>query len=368
MKRIFKKSWLVAAMACGVTAMTGQTVQANGCLPNLFGASSSSCDAACCDENSVTGCEDPFGCCDSLVSCDGATVGASCLPKLDSFASKLGCGLIKKSDHAFDDFISPMIDFVHFEDPRNLTELRPIFVHQNLPATLGPGNVPANGSIQLYALQFRIALTERLSLIAVKDGYIVDNSEGALDTLLNSGWADVTAGLKYNLVRNVETGTLLSGGFTYEIPLGSEGALQAQGDGQFHFFVTGGQRLLGGNAHYMTSFGWQLPVDQSVQSTSVQWHNHLDVRVFDKFYLFTENSWWHWVDDAETGNAFGISGIDLLNLSDTAVEGNDVVTHNVGMKLKPNRNCELGFAYEFPLTDFKDIMEDRYTFEAILRY
>lgn len=307
-----------------------------------------------------------LGSCDSMFDdgCDSCCGDDSCLDTIGSSLAKW----IQPSDHCFDDFISPMIDFVHFEDPRNLTELRPIFVNHRFPATLGPGAIPAGGSAQLFALQFRLALTERLSLIGVKDGYIIDNSEGALDTLLASGWADITAGLKYNLVRNTQTGTLVSSGFTYEIPLGSDQALQSVGDGQFNFFVSGGQRLAGGNAHVLTSFGWQLPVDQSVQSTTVRWNNHFDVKVTDTVYLFTENSWTHWTDEAEVGLALGVSGQDLLNLDSTNVEGNNLVTHNVGTKYKPNGHFEAGVAYEFPLTEFKDIIEDRVTLEMIFRY
>ncbi|WP_246146240.1 hypothetical protein [Rubripirellula lacrimiformis] len=371
MKRNLKNWLVIAALACGMTTTSGQ-VQAAGWIGDLLGETC--CDDACCDTGSCcqesccdSGCCD--GGCDSLAGCNVAEAASSCLPKLNSFARKLdGMGFIQKSDHCFDDFISPMIDFVHFEDPRNLTELRPIFVHHNFPNTLGPANIPAGGSAQLIAMQFRIALTDRLSLIAVKDGYLIDNSEGQLDGLLDSGWADVTAGLKYNLIRNVKTGTLLSAGFTYEIPMGSERALQAVSDGEFHFFATGGQRLFDGQAHVLSSFGWQLPVDQSDQSTTVHWNNHFDVKLTDTVYLFTENSWWHWASDAFDGAALGVSGQDLLNLGASNVDGNNLVTHNVGMKYKPHGGLELGAAYEFPLTDFEDIIEDRWQFEAILRY
>jgi len=300
-------------------------------------------------------------------NCDAAHCDTACCDNrgLDRFNL---CGLLRPSDDCFDDFISPMIDFVFFEDPRTLTELRPIFVHHRFPNTLGPDNIPAGGDLQLYALQFRLALTERLSLIATKDGYIVDGSEGALDSLLDSGWADVVAGLKYNLIRNVETGTLLSGGFTYEIPLGSERALQSVGDGEFRFFASAGQRLLDGDAHYMTAVGYHVPVDTSIQTSSIRWLNHFDVRVTNRTYLFTELSWTHWTDDAEDGSALGVAGQDLLNLSASNVEGNDLVTQNVGLKYKPNRHIEAGAAYEFPLTQFEDIIRDRWQFEVIFRY
>jgi hypothetical protein len=272
----------------------------------------------------------------------------------------LGC--LKPSERCFDDFISPMINFVFFEDPRTLTEVRPIFLNHNVPNALG------GGSIQLYAMQFRLALTERLSLIAVKDGYIVDKTGGTLDTLLDDGWAAVTAGLKYNLIRDVCRGTLASVGATYELPIGSRSALQDVGDGEFHLFATGGQRLLDGNAHVLSSVGLRLPVDNNVQTTSVHWSNHLDVRVTDRIYLLTEVAWWHWTDDADSGIPLGVAGQDLFNLSANDVDGNDLVTQNVGLKFKPNRSVEAGIAYEFPLTGFKDVIDDRFQVDMIFRY
>ena len=328
------------------------------------------CDAGCGDTNFCDGgfCDSAFyngGGCDSIGACGACGKSASlcgCLTGMNLL------GFIKPSDHCFDDFISPMIDFVFFEDPRTLTELRPIFVQHRFPNQLGPANIPAGGDAQLFALQFRLALTERLSLIAVKDGYIVDGSEGALDDLLGSGWADVAAGLKYNLIRNVETGTLASVGFTYEIPLGSQASLQSVGDGQFNFFGSAGQRFFGGNAHYMTAFAWDVPVDSSIQTESIRWMNHFDVKTTKRTYAFTEFSWTHWTDNAENGIPLGVAGQDLLNLSASNVEGNDLVTQNVGMKYKPSSHIEAGVAYEFPLTAFQDIIRDRWQFEMIFRY
>jgi len=316
----------------------------------------SSSDTGCCDDG-IAG--DQF-CCDS--GCD-TCCDSGCLDRLSS-RFNLG-GLIKPSDRGFDDFISPMINFVYFEDPRTLTEVRPIFVSQSVPGTIGSG-VAAGGSVQLYAMQFRIALSDRLSLIAVKDGYIQDNTNGTLDTILDSGWADVTAGLKYNLIRDACRGTLVSAGFTYEIPLGSRQTLQSIGDGEFNFFVTAGQRLFDGNAHLLSSVGYRLPVDNDVQVSAIHWSNHFDVRLSDRIYLFTEAAWWNWTGDASVGLPLGVQ--DLFSMPSTNVVGNNLVTQNVGLKFKPRRNVEAGIAYEFPLTGFRDIIQDRIQAELILRF
>ncbi|MCC9602491.1 hypothetical protein LOC67_18220 [Stieleria sp. JC731] len=329
-----------------------------------LGLLSGGCDSSeCCD---ATGCDSgcgPLAACDAWGGCDSGC-DAACLPSL---GDGLLTQFIKPTDHCFDDFVSPMINFVHFEDPRTLTEIRPIFVNHWVPSTIG-NNIPAGGSIQLLAMQFRVALTERLSLIGVKDGYIFDNTDGALDTLLDDGWASVTAGLKYNLLRDAQSGTLLSVGGTYEIPIGSQDALQDIGDGEFHLFATGGQRLLDGNAHWMSAFGWRTPADGNVQCESVHWSNHFDVKVTDTVYLLTELAWWHWTDSADNGAALGVAGQDLFNLSVSDVTGNDLVTQSVGLKCKPKCSTEYGIAYEFPLTEFKDVIEGRLQIEAIYRY
>ena len=307
-------------------------------------------DDSCCDVSCDIGCDDDCG-----SACDDG-----------GFASML-TGLIKPGDPCFDDFISPMINFVYFEDPRNLTELRPIFVSHWVPNTIGNG-IPAGGSVQLYAAQFRLALTDKLSLIAVKDGFIVDNTGGTLDTLLDDGWADVTAGLKYNLVRDPQSGSLLSLGATYELPIGSTRSLQDIGDGEFHFFATSGQRLAGGNAHWLSALGLRVPLDNEVQNTAFHWSNHFDLRLTNTLFVFSELAWWHWLEDAANGAALGVAGQDLFNLSANDVVGNDLVTQNIGLKLKPNRGVEAGLAYEYPLTNFQDVIRGRLQAEMILRY
>ena len=326
-----------------------------------------SCDSNCCDSSDYA-----TGRCDSL-ACDGCCNAecdsfSNCCKQWDSLIGNLDCcGLIKHGDPCFNDFISPMVNFVFFEDPRTVSELRPVFVSHKVPTTIGNG-VPAGGSIQLLAMQFRIALSERLSLIATKDGYIFDNTDNALDDLLDSGWADVSVGLKYNLLRDTCRGKLASVGATYEIPLGSDSALQSVGDGEFHFFLTAGQRILNGNGHLLSAVGYRLPADDKVQTAAIHWSNHIDLMLTDSLYLFTEVAWWHWTDDAANGAALGVAGQDLFNLSVSDVAGNNLVTQNVGVRYKPRTNVETGLAYEFPLTGFKDVIENRVMVDLILRY
>jgi hypothetical protein len=58
----------------------------------------------------------------------------------------------------------------------------------------------------------------------------------------------------------------------------------------------------------------------------------------------------------------------LINLGSTAVAGNDIVTGAFGAKYKPNGCVELGVAWEFPLTERRDVLDNRVTADIILRY
>lgn len=313
------------------------------------------CDLNNCDDGSCDSCgcgsggllSGLFGGCDA--GCDSACDAMGCDTGL------LGYGIVKRSDHCFDDFISPMTNPVFFEDPRNLTEARFIFIHHNLPDAL------LGNSVNVYAMQFRLALTERLSLIATKDGFIDTQSP-----ILDSGYADLAAGLKYNLYRDTNNGRLLSTGFTYEIPMGSNRSLQGNGSGEWNFFVTGGTRL-GQKAHWISATGIRVPNDDNAENQVAYWSNHWDRQIGDRpIYAFTEVNWYHYMS---SGTAFGpVEGGDLFNLGSAGVTGNDLVTQAVGAKLKPRRNTELGIAYEFPLTERKGLLEDRLTVDLIFRY
>ncbi|MFN8708839.1 MAG: hypothetical protein ACK50J_19330, partial [Planctomyces sp.] len=263
---------------------------------------------------------------------------------------------LKKSDHCFDDFISPMTNPVFFEDPRTLTEARLIYLNHNVPGALGGGNV------QLFAMQLRAALTDDLSIIATKDGYAISDTP-----LVDDGWADVSAGLKLNVYKSVETQTIASVGTTYEIPMGSNRTLQGNGDGEFHFFATGGTEILE-STHWISATGLRLPVDQNDESTLMYWSNHLDRKIGNTgFYFLGECNWYHWLAD---GGAFPlpVEGLDLFNLGSTGVDNNNIVTGALGVKYKPSGNTEIGAAWEVPLTDREDILKDRFTVDYIFRY
>jgi len=306
----------------------------NNCVGDKCG------DLSCgdgCGESCGEGCESLFG-----NSC------GSCLAGLTS--------LLHKSDHCFDDFISPMTNPVNFEDPRTLTEARLIFVNHRVPAAVG------GGTVQLYAMQLRAALNEDVSIIATKDGFFVSDNP-----IVSDGWANLAAGLKVNVFKDVAAQQIASVGTTFEIPLGSQSAYQGRGDGVFHMFATGGTQILD-HYHLISATGFRLPVDQNAESTMMYWSNHLDRKLGNSgFYLLGECNWYHWTVNGDSFPA-SVEGLDVINFGSRNVDGNSIVTGAIGVKYKPSGNTEIGVAWEAPLTDRQDILEHRLTVDWIIRY
>ncbi len=351
--------WILSAGVVIATlgkASAGQTLTENEKLlaPTVVQAScdvgtscSSVCDGAPGCDSGICGCAsgrdascDNSGC-DGLCGCDDGL---------------LGFGLIKHSDKCFNDFISPMTNPVFFEDPRTLSEVRFIFLNHNLPTSLG-GN-----SVQVYAMQVRAAITERLSIIATKDGFIYTQSP-----VFDSGFADINAGLKYNLYRDVCKGRLLSIGGTFEAPTGSNKALQGNGNGELNLFVSGGTRI-GEKAHWISASGLRQPMDTNLENSLFYFSNHLDRQIGDRpLYAFTELNVYNY---QASGTAFplAVEGGDLFNLGSPNISGNNLVTNAVGLKAKPRANMETGIAYEYNLADRQGLMRDRLTVDWIIRY
>jgi hypothetical protein len=269
-----------------------------------------------------------------------------------------GClgGWFPRSDACFSDFISPITNPVFFEDPRTLTEARFVFIHQTMDGEA------AGDDFQLYALQVRAALTDSLSVIATKSGFLTSSESGPDD-----GWVDLAAGLKLNIAKDYCKRGVVSVGAVYELPSGMARTSQGNGDGEFNVFLTGGVAK-GCNAHWITTTGFRLPVDTVEESQVWYWSNHLDHRILGNFYAVAEFNWYHWLQSGQNPNVDNFEGWDLINLGANSVGGNDMATAAVGLKYNANGQMEIGAAWETPVTDRKDVMNNRITADVILRY
>lgn len=264
-----------------------------------------------------------------------------------------------QSDHEFDNFVGPVSNPVLNKDPRSNSHARILFINNNVPS-----GHPLDGNIQVYALQTNLALTERLSIIADKDGLAHLSPRNGAST---TGILNISAGLKYTFYRDAETQTLAAAGFLYEIPIGGANVQQNQGSGAFAPFLSFGQEF-GNKWHYLQTTGYYFPV-QSAQGSSFLWNSfHVDRQLFGWLYPLAELNWfWYTAGGNRLPAAFG-EGDGLLNLGTRGQGGAHLVTAAFGAKAILTKNYTLGAVLEVPLSNRHDILNQRLTVELIARY
>ena len=273
----------------------------------------------------------------------------------------------------------PITNPVHFDLAIPQTVIHPQFMYNRLPDQIDTilGRVPVGGDYQLYAVQLEVALTERLSLNATKDGYIDFNPDNTLTP--DDGFANVGAGLKYAWL--LDPANKLASNFQvlYEAPLGNDDVWQGFGDG----IITPSVNVtkLWGPLQFVDQIGWKIPVDNS--ESSVAYNSvHLSYAVTDWLFPLVEVNWFHVIDEGDgsprylnqAGGAVpaiaNFEGGDLVNLGAINAGANDdFVTLGAGFRLRCTDNIDLGFAYEIPLTDDEaSLMKDRFTVDLTIRF
>jgi hypothetical protein len=283
-----------------------------------------------------------------------------------------GCGCpcqnFLRSDHCFDNFISPVTNPSEFEDPRSLTELRPIFIFQE---ARHHNFFFHDANISDYNLQARVALTDRFSIVMQKFGFI--HLEPGNDSTFQdvTGFSEVDIGPKFTFWRNECTGTLAAAGLTFEIPAGPRKVFQDTGDLTLRPYLSFAQnfgRTSYGSFNFMSTFGYNFGVDNKRSDNFfTSWHLDFDVANAHKIYPLIELNWRHYTQNGKANN-FDFEGGDLFNFGSEHVAGNDYLSLGPGVRYKFTEWAQLGTAVEFPLSNRKDLESFRWTFDLIFRY
>ncbi len=252
------------------------------------------------------------------------------------------------------------------------TNVHPIFIYHALPDTINTtaGDVALGGDVEVYALQFEIALNERLSIVASKDGYVDMNPDSTLGD--ESGFANLGAGLKYAFILDPASGTAVSGTLAFELPTGNTDVFQGEGDGMANLILSG--LKLVDDWQFAGGTGLHIPFSDE-QSTSLWASAHASYEVNRWFIPLVEVNWFH-VLAAGDGKSTGVSPIvefeggDFFNLgASNATENRDLVTAAVGFRSRLTDSVDAGVAYEVPLTDDENsLMEERVTVDLVWKF
>ncbi len=262
------------------------------------------------------------------------------------------------------------------------TNIHPIFMYHRLPNTVATTISPAlamGGDVEVYALQFEVALSERLSIVATKDGYVRIDPDTTPLWSDESGFANLAGGLKYAFIYDPANEFVVSGTLTVEIPTGNHDVFQGEGELSTNLIVSALKmwddfQLAGGA-------GVHLPFDGQLSTTSFM-SAHASYEVVPWFIPLVEVNWHHVLDAgngrfnyfSQAGGAVPavaqFEGMDLLNFGASNASANrDFVTAAVGFRSRIVDGVDVGVAYEMPLTDQNEgVMKDRFTVDLVWRF
>jgi hypothetical protein len=252
--------------------------------------------------------------------------------------------------------VHPISAPYYHEDSFVTSDLRAVYVYHDFPKS----SAIDGGNAQVYAAQVRLALTDRLQLVAYKDGW-VDLDSGLVS---DEGWNDLAAGLKYKFLEDWDRDLHAAVGLGYEIGLGDDEVLQK--DDELRLWASANQGFealhLGGTVNLLIPTGSE---DALGDSTRLIWHLHADLWTCPWFSPVVELNGYHTLDEGDN-TPLPFSGVDVANLGGGQSE--DVITAAFGGEVRVIDDLALRFAYETPLTKNDDLYGYRWTISAVFSF
>ncbi|HUR54355.1 MAG TPA: hypothetical protein VMZ71_09500 [Gemmataceae bacterium] len=274
-----------------------------------------------------------------------------------------------RSDHTFDNLVSPVSNPFLFEDPRSLTEIRPIFIYQRIP-----GGQPdfLGGNMSFFGTQLRVALTDRWSIVFNKIGGLWLNPDDRSPIAGDGGFAELWLGPKYTFVRNDAAGRVMAGGLTFQIPIGSKAVVQDTGTLSVVPYVSYaesfGKDWKFGGINVMATTGYALSTNK-MRSDYFYASGHVDWNLgnFDRFYPLAELNYTLYTTNGSANPNIGSEGRDLINFGGQA-KGNGMLSAAFGARAKLTEAAQMGAVFEIPIAGNRDLFRYRFTIDFILRY
>jgi hypothetical protein len=279
-----------------------------------------------------------------------------------------------QSDHCFEYFASPVTNPFYFEDPRALTELRPVFVWQKTP---NENQVFAGGNNFFYGLQGRVAFTERLSLVVNKFGFNTLDPRNPIDAFDSStGFSEIHLGPKFTFWRDQTTGTVMAAGLTFEVPVGSTKTFNDTGTlGLTPYFSIAQNfwKTSWGSMNFMNSTGYIFAVDnERTESLFSSFHLDYNVRNANMFFPLVEVNYQHYTRNGGARDfGTGFEGNNFLNLGSLGIAGRNELTVALGARFALSQHIQFGLAGEFNVLgndNGRHLDDFRLTADMILRY
>jgi hypothetical protein len=288
----------------------------------------------------------------------------------DLFANDAPCNgkCWLESDPCFNNFASPITSPFLLEDPRSLTEVRPIFIWQTTPS-----QNPAfrGGSLEFFGTQARVSLSERWSIVMNKLGFITTQPDSnALGFGNETGFGEFWIGPKWTFLRNDSTQTVAALGVTFQLPIGNKSVFQNTGNlsvAPYLSFAQNFWRTSFGSFNFMDTTGYTFADNQRSEFFYKSMHLDYDVANWNKIYPMLELHWQHYVKKGDATN-FGFEGGDLINFGSRNLSSRDILSLALGTRYKFSERAQVGVATEWQLNNSKNLQDFRLTLDFIWRW
>lgn len=257
---------------------------------------------------------------------------------------------------SLDDMISPVSSPTLNEDPRLSTEIRPMYMWTEISDEF----VTQGGNYSVVAIQARAKVTDWLSIIATKDGYVFWRPDSVLPDA--EGFANLGFGAKGVIWKSDEDAFILTGGLRYETRWGSRKVFMGHGDGLLNPFLSTAKGF--GDFHMELYSGPRIAISGN-DSTFWDTNVHFDYKLAN-FYPLIE---WNIIHTLDGGRRLPLKqeGFDLVNLGSKDAGGETVATLAFGLRYRVLDDLDIGAVAEMPISQRHDVFGWRVTTDLIWR-
>ncbi len=280
-----------------------------------------------------------------------------------------GSGAAFQSDHKFDVFASPVSNPFYFEDPRALTEFRPIFIWQHTPTA----NPVFNGGNNFFAgARGSVAFTDWLSVTVDEFGWVFMHPNNPMgDINPHNGFSEIHLGPKVTFIRNETSGTVAATGLIFEVPTGNGTVFQdtrTLGLTPYFSIAQNFGRSQYGSFNFMNTDGYSRGFGPRADFFYASAHLDYDVGNLKKIYPLVELNYTYYASNGEH-EPVNFEGRDLFHFGSTMVHGLNELTIALGLRYKVSEQIQLGVVGEFNCFNASQHLDGfRMTFDVIFRY
>lgn len=265
-----------------------------------------------------------------------------------SVSSSLPDGFFTGLRDGFEKFPRPLDSPLYFEDPFINTDIRPIILHHEFPES----SLLGGGDLTILAVQARLAVTDRLAIIATADGH-ADLEADALPQ--DEGYNDLAAGIKYAFYVNKEKMSIMSAGLRWRLSNGSRGLFQGIED-EISVFVNGAKQY--DKLYVIANLTGRLTTHGSQGNDSVSWNVNASYKVTETFSPLIE---YHGFLYTSNGNRLNVRDglLDYGNLGAADVRGSMAHWGMLGFRWEVKPGVSFGMGYGTRLRNDNDIYDRR---------